>query len=304
MAFGLLALLDDVAALAKAAAASVDDVAASATKASAKTVGVVIDDTAVTPQYVSGITPDREVPVVRRIALGSLRNKFLIVMPVALLLTWLAPQILPVFLLAGGLYLSYEGAEKVMGAFAHGDAVPAAAVVVNEDDVVASATRTDLVLSTEIMLIALGNISEPSFSHRIAVLALVALVMTVLVYGTVAVLIKLDDFGMMLRDRDGEGVDAALGRWILVATPKLFSIINVVGTAAMLWVGGHLLISSADDLGLHWMEHVLEALTPHVSSFIDWAAGAAVSGVFGLAVGAVVVGCIHVGASLGLSNRS
>lgn len=303
MAFGLLALLDDVAALAKAAAASVDDVAASATKASAKTVGVVIDDTAVTPQYVSGITPDREVPVVRRIALGSLRNKFLIVMPIALLLTWLAPQILPVFLLAGGTYLSYEGAEKVMGAFTHGDAVPAAAVVVNEDEVVASATRTDLVLSTEIMLIALGNISEPSFSHRIAVLALVALVMTVLVYGTVAVLIKLDDFGMVLRHRDGKGVDAALGRWILVATPRLFSVINVVGTAAMLWVGGHLLISSADDLGLHWMEHVLEALTPHVSSFIDWAATAAVSGVFGLAVGAVVVGCIHVGASLGLAKR-
>ncbi len=204
MAGGLAALLDDIAAFAKLAAASVDDVGAAAAKASAKAAGVVVDDTAVTPRYVHGFTADRELPVVRRIATGSIRNKLLIILPVILLLSELLPWLLTPILMLGGAYLCYEGAEKIWEKISHheGHEVPAAMVgQQDEDTMVRGAIRTDLILSAEIMVIALDSVAEEPLLTRAAVLVVVAFAITALVYGVVALIVKMDDIGLSLAQR-------------------------------------------------------------------------------------------------------
>jgi uncharacterized protein len=193
MASGLVALLDDVAAIAKLTAASLDDVAAAAGKAGTKAVGVVIDDTAVTPRYVVGLSPQRELPIIAKIALGSVRNKLLILLPIALLLSAFAPWALTPLLMVGGAYLAFEATEKIVEALAgHGDHAEEIATITDpktlEDRQVAGAVRTDFILSAEIMAIALGELPALSIPMQAVALAAVALAITAGVYGVVALM--------------------------------------------------------------------------------------------------------------------
>jgi uncharacterized protein len=298
VAGGLVALLDDVAVLARAAAASVDDIGAAAGRASAKAAGVVVDDTAVTPQYVHGLAAERELPIIRRIAMGSLRNKLLIILPAILLLSQFLPFLLTPILMIGGTYLCYEGAEKVWAklggghADAHGAAEEKAP---DEKTIVTGAVRTDFILSAEIMVISLNEVVDQPFVSRAIILVVVALAITVLVYGVVGVIVKMDDVGLHLAERPGKGV-ARIGRGLVKAMPKLLTFLTVVGTAAMLWVGGHILLVGTDELGLHALYgtvHHLEEAAAHavgaLGSVVGWLVNTLASALLGLVVGAVVV---------------
>jgi hypothetical protein len=303
MAGGFAALLDDIAAFAKLAAASIDDVGAAAGRASAKAAGVVIDDTAVTPRYVHGFTPDRELPVIRRIAVGSLRNKLLIILPVALLLSELLPGLLTPILMAGGTYLAFEGAEKLLEAVTgrghEQRTVPAAAHGPDtEKTMVRGAIRTDLILSAEIMVIALNEVAEEGLARRAASLVVVALVITVLVYGVVALIVKADDVGLHLAKKRS-GAVAAVGRLLVRAMPRVLAVLSTVGIAAMLWVGGHILLQGTADLGWHALydvvHHLEEAVAgvAGVGGFLAWCVNTLASALVGVVVGAVVVGVLH-----------
>ncbi|AFM16435.1 hypothetical protein Mycch_1637 [Mycolicibacterium chubuense NBB4] len=305
MSGGLFALLDDVAALARLAAASVDDVGAAAGKATAKAAGVVIDDTAVTPQYVHGITAERELPIIKRIAIGSLRNKIIFILPVALLLSQFAPWLLTPILMLGATYLCYEGAEKVLSMVFHrrGHASPGAGGPVvgadAEKKVVTGAIRTDFILSAEIMVIALNEVADQSFLPRLIILVVVALVITAAVYGVVAGIVKMDDIGLSLAQRSSAFV-AKIGRGLVAAMPKLLSALSAIGTVAMLWVGGHILLVGVDELGwhapyglVHHLEHYGHDVAG-VGAALAWLINTAASAVVGLLVGVVVVGVTHV----------
>ena len=303
MAGGLVALLDDVAALARLAAASVDDVGAAAARASAKAAGVVVDDAAVTPRYVQGLKPERELSIIWRIARGSLRNKLLFIVPVALLLSQFAPWLLTPILMVGGAYLCFEGAEKVWEKLAghHGPEEPASARgEVDEDQVVSGAVRTDFILSAEIMVIALNEIASEAFVSRAVILVVVALGITALVYGVVALIVKMDDIGLSLAGRPSAATQA-VGRGLVKAMPVVLATLAVVGIAAMLWVGGHILLVGTDELGWHGpyelVHHAEEAVHDAVSggfgSVLAWLTNTAASAVIGLVVGALVVVVLH-----------
>jgi len=303
MAGGLAALLDDIAAFAKLAAASIDDVGAAAGRASVKAAGVVVDDTAVTPRYVHGFTPDRELPVIWRIALGSLRNKLLVILPGALLLSQFLPWLLTPVLMLGGTYLAFEGAEKLWEALTghHQEAreVPAAAVGPDtERTMVRGAIRTDLILSAEIMVIALDEVAEEPLGYRAASLGVVALAITALVYGVVALIVKADDVGLRLAERRS-GVVAGAGRLLVRAMPRVLAALSTLGIAAMLWVGGHILLQGVDDLGWHAPYDLVHRLgelvhgVPGVGGFLAWLVDTLASALAGLLVGAVVVGAWH-----------
>lgn len=304
MAGGLVALLDDIAALTKAAAASLDDVAAAAAKASVKATGVVVDDTAVTPRYVDGFSPDRELPVVKKIAIGSIKNKLLIILPVALLLSQFFPQALPYLLIAGGLFLSYEGAEKVWEAVSgqhdEDDQAGQERDADAENKMVNSAIRTDLILSAEIMVIALSSVSHEPFLTRLMVLIVVAFVITALVYGVVAIIVKMDDVGLALAGRQSK-VSQKVGRGLVAAMPKLMATLSVVGIVAMLWVGGHILISNIGEAGWHWpadqlhlIEHSAHDLVSSIGGVLSWLAGTTVSALVGFSIGGILVTLFHV----------
>lgn len=282
MSVGLLAVLDDI--------------LTAATRASAKTAGVVIDDAAVTPQYVQGITPARELPVVAKIALGSLVNKFVIITPIALLLTAFAPWVLPYLLVIGGSFLCYEGAEKVLQWFGVGHHEAA-----NEEEprdekkLVFGAVRTDLILSTEIMLIALASL-EPGLSiwMTLVTLLIVGLLLTVVVYGAVALLVKVDDIGLRLMKSPQRSVRRG-GARVVAAMPVVFRVISVVGTVAMLWVGGHIVIENLHatlwtapyDL-VHSVTHTIEA----AGAIVTWTVETVIFAILGLLYGLVIVGVI------------
>ena len=302
MSAGLFALLDDVAALARLAAASVDDLGAAAGRATAKAAGVVIDDTAVTPQYVHGITADRELPIIKRIAIGSLRNKIVFILPAALLLSQFAPWLLTPILMLGATYLCYEGAEKVFGRLLGHPAhdTPASAVGPDaERFMVTGAIRTDFILSAEIMVIALNEVTDQSFWPRLIILFFVAIVITAAVYGVVAGIVKMDDVGLSLTQRSS-GLAKKIGRGLVAGMPKLLSLLSVVGTAAMLWVGGHILLVGTDTLGWHapyGLVHHAEEYVHHVAGVggvLAWLVNTAASAVIGLIVGALVVGIVSV----------
>ncbi|MBO3083326.1 DUF808 domain-containing protein [Cellulomonas fengjieae] len=304
MAGGLAALLDDIAAIAKLAAASVDDVSAAAGRASAKAVGVVIDDTAVTPRYVHGFSPARELPIVWKIAKGSLRNKLLFILPAALLLSQFVPWLLTPILMVGGTYLAFEGAEKIWelisGHAKEHTTVPVAAKGEDsEKSMVGGAIRTDLILSTEIMVIALNEVSHEPFLARTIILAVVALLITAVVYGVVALIVKMDDIGLHLAERSSRAA-SAIGRGLVKAMPKVLSVLSTVGIVAMLWVGGHILLVGVDDLGwhapidlLHQLEHLVDGV-PGVGGFLAWLIDTLGSAIVGALVGAVVVAIMHV----------
>ncbi|OMC04531.1 ABC transporter [Mycobacterium sp. NS-7484] len=307
MSAGLFGLLDDIAALARLAAASIDDIGAATGKATAKAAGVVIDDTAVTPQYVHGITADRELPVIKRIAIGSLRNKILFILPAALLLSQFAPWLLTPILMVGATYLCYEGAEKVWGRFlghaAHGShGEPTTAVGGDaEKYMITGAIRTDFILSAEIMVIALNEVANQTFWPRLIILVVVALVITAAVYGVVAGIVKMDDIGLLLAQRSSK-VSQKIGRGLVAGMPKLLSALSTIGTVAMLWVGGHILLVGTDTLGWHtlygWVHHAEEAVRHAVGGgfggVLAWLTNTAASAVIGLVVGTVVVGVMHV----------
>jgi uncharacterized protein len=296
VAGGLVALLDDVAVLARAAAASIDDIGAAAGRASIKAAGVVVDDTAVTPQYVHGLNADRELPIIRKIALGSLRNKLLVILPAILLLSQFLPWLLTPILMIGGAYLCYEGAEKIWHrisghAEAHAtveDALP------DEKTIVSGAVRTDFILSAEIMVISLNEVASEAFWSRAIILVVVAIGITVLVYGVVGLIVKMDDVGLSLAQRSG--AVAGFGRWLVRAMPKLLSALTVIGTAAMLWVGGHIILLGTDELGFHplyeFVHHLEEAAhdaTGALGGVVGWLVNTLGSAILGLVVGAIVV---------------
>lgn len=301
MASGFLALLDDIAAIAKVAAASLDDTAAAAAKASAKAAGVVIDDAAVTPRYVHGFTADRELPIVAKIAQGSLKNKLVFLLPGALLLSWLAPFAITPLLMAGGAYLCYEGAEKIyekLVPHAEDAAAPtdedARAV---EDRMVNGAIRTDLILSGEIMAITLASVSEEPIAEQAVVLAIVGIGITMLVYGAVALIVKADDAGYALARTDSSSL-RWFGRGLVKAMPPLLQTLAYVGTAAMLWVGGGIILHGMEEFGLmepaHSIHHFAEtAGTAFGGTTVEWLVGAAGAGLFGIIIGGVIVAALH-----------
>ena len=293
MPSGLAALLDDVATIAKIAASSVDDVAAAAGKASTKAAGVVIDDTAVTPQYVTGFTPDRELPIIWRIAKGSFFNKLVIILPVALLLSLFLPWAITPLLMLGGAYLCFEGAEKVIEKLSPHEEESLAEEVAeltsaeHEEMMVKGAVRTDFILSAEIMAIALNEVkqlAETSVWLEAATLAVVAIAITIAVYGVVGLIVKMDDIGLDMAKRRF-GATRAIGRALVRGMPKLLAILSIVGTAAMLWVGGQIVVHG---FGVHPAEYV----GLHEGA-LAWFADAAMCGVFGLALGAIIVWVHH-----------
>lgn len=305
MSVGLLGLLDDVTALAKVAAASIDDVAGQAAKAGLKAAGAVIDDTAVTPNYVTGFSADRELPIVWRIAVGSIRNKLLILLPAALALSFFAPWLITPLLMIGGAYLCYEGAEKVFEAVfpheAHAHEAEATAAVAAdpkklEEERVAGAIQTDFILSAEIMTIALAALPDLPFWEQALVLVVVAFGITAAVYGAVALIVKADDFGLALASRGRTGLGRATGRGILLAMPWVMQTLSIVGTAAMIWVGGGIVVHGLAGFGLDQIEHLIEAIAhgaeemlPALGGFIAGLATILADLLLGLALGLVLI---------------
>ena len=295
MPSGLAALLDDIATITKVAAASIDDVAAAAGKASTKAAGVVIDDTAVTPQYVTGFTPDRELPIIWKIAKGSMKNKLLFILPAALLLSAFLPWAITPILMIGGAYLCFEGAEKVMEKFAKAtdgeeeslaEEVAELTSAEHEAKMAAGAIRTDFILSAEIMAIALKDVAAdiPSIWGQAGALIVVAIGITVAVYGTVGLIVKMDDIGLHMAKQQNGGTQA-FGRGLVRGMPKLLAVLSTVGTAAMLWVGGQIILH-----GLHFYPGEMVGIT---GGLLGWLADAALCGLFGLALGAVIVFMHH-----------
>ena len=297
-----MALIDDVAGIAKLAAASIDDIGAASGKAAGKAAGIVIDDAAVTPKYVTGLSPSRELPIIGKIAVGSIRNKMLLILPVALLLTAFAPWAITPLLMFGGAYLCFEGAEKVMEMFGGHEAEKAP---VSDDPAhleaatISGAVRTDLILSAEIMTIALADVTDAPLATQAGVLIVVGLAMTVVVYGAVGLLVKLDDIGLHMAERTSKS-SRAIGRGLVKAMPGVFSGLSVIGTVAMLWVGGGILVHGTHTLGLAWPAEPIEHLAHAVSGLVgplggaaSWTTTALLSALLGLMVGAVLAVLLH-----------
>jgi uncharacterized protein len=303
MSSGLVALLDDVAGIAKIAAASLDDVSAAAGKAGMKAAGVVVDDTAVTPGYAMGFTPERELPIVAKIALGSLRNKFFILMPGALLLSAFAEWLITPLLMIGGAYLAFEATEKILEAL-HGEdtgdetdelALSSAEL---EKEKVSGAIRTDLILSAEIMAISLAQVREESLWMQAAALAVVSVGITAGVYGVVGLIVKMDDIGLHLAGRSSRTAKA-VGCGLVRGMPLVMDLLTQVGTAAMLWVGGGILVHGLEEFHFtpipHWIHEaqVWAEGAPAVGAAAGWATFAALSALVGLVVGGVIAGVMH-----------
>ena len=301
---GLMALLDDVAVIARAAAASIDDVGIAAGRAGSKAAGVVIDDAAVTPSYVTGFTPDRELPIIAKITRGSLKNKLLILLPAALLLSAFLPWAITPILMLGGLYLSYEGAEKVMeklGGEKHGETLadPIEDVAEFERHRVSGAIRTDLILSAEIMAITLAGVATETLVTRALILAVVGVAITLVVYGAVALIVKMDDVGLHLAQRSSR-MAQRVGDSLVHAMPKLLTVLSLVGTIAMLWVGGGIILHGLEELGVHApadvahaIQHAVQEASGALSGVLGWATYAAVSALVGMALGFVIAIVLH-----------
>ena len=302
MISGLFALLDDIAAIAKGAVASLDDVAVQAVKASKNAAGIVIDDAAVTPRYVVGLAASRELPIIGRIAWGSIKNKLLFLLPAALLLTAFAPWAITPLLMAGGAYLCFEGYEKLHAMWVPEAAMPSKAVELPagdpkelEDAKVASAIRTDFILSAEIMALTLASLTMPDFIGKALTLAIVALLVTGAVYGAVALIVKADDFGIYLAREGSTPAVRALGRRIVEGMPPFLKYLSFVGMLAMLWVGGGIILHGLDAYGLGVIPHAIDGVASKIggvfgplSGAVTWLIDATAAGVIGAAIGWVV----------------
>ncbi|MCA2007243.1 DUF808 domain-containing protein [Tritonibacter mobilis] len=297
---GLLALLDDVAGIAKVAAASVDDVATQSMKAGSKAAGIVIDDAAVTPKYVTGFQPARELPMIWRIARGSFINKLVFLLPVALLMSQFAPWLIPPLLILGGCYLCFEGAEKIVhvlmphddqsggpdGSHAVGDPTQL------EEQKVKGAIKTDFILSAEIMTISLSTIESDVLWIQAATLAVVGIMITIVVYGVVAIIVKMDDVGLWLTEVGRTSATRALGRGIVAFMPWFLKLLSIVGTAAMLWVGGSIIVHSVAQMGWHWPEETIYAFAKRIAQgdgLVEWLVKAVVDGILGFVVGLILI---------------
>ena len=304
MSVGLLALLDDVAGLVKVAAASLDDIAGQAAKAGVKAAGAVIDDAAVTPRYVDGFTADRELPIVGRIAWGSIKNKLIILLPAALVLSIFLPWAITPLLMIGGAYLCYEGAEKVFHMLApheaehHEAGLEPVALNANtvEEQKIAGAIQTDFILSAEIMTIILAAIEVDDFWTRAAILAFAGVGITIAVYGVVALIVKGDDFGLWLATNARTGAGRAAGRGLVIGMPVFMQVLSIIGTAAMTWVGGSIIVHGLYEFGFAGPEHIVEAAAhwaehtlPAAAGVAGWFATAGVDFIFGLALGALMI---------------
>ncbi|RJT22633.1 DUF808 domain-containing protein [Chakrabartia godavariana] len=304
MASGLAALLDDIATIAKVAAASIDDVGAAAGRASVKAAGVVIDDTAVTPRYVTGFTPDRELPVIARIARGSIINKLAIILPIGLLLSYFLPGAITPILMLGGAFLCFEGVEKILESLnpeedSLDEDIAELSSEEHEKKMVSGAVRTDLILSAEIMAIALGEVAEESIWLQAGILFVVAVAITIGVYGLVGLIVKMDDIGLHMARRESK-TSQAIGRSLVRAMPKLLSALSVIGIAAMIWVGGGIFLHGMHEFHLtplpEWLDaaaHGASAAVPALKGLVEWVVHAVGSGLFGLVVGGVIVGVHH-----------
>jgi uncharacterized protein len=308
LSIGLIALLDEIAALAKVAAASLDDVVAQAAKAGIKTAGVVVDDAAVTPRYVLGFAAQRELPIVGKIAAGSLRNKLLLLLPAILVLSYFLPWTITPLLMFGGAYLCYEGTEKVLEAIiphqAHAHEVQLGTVALNphtlEDEKVASAIKTDFILSAEIMVIALATVPDESILMQALVLALVGIGITVAVYGVVALIVKADDVGVALAKNDGGSITGVMGRIfgraLVLGMPGFLTFLGVAGTAAMIWVGGAIIVHGLEAYGVHSVGQAINSAAeaavralPSAAGAVKWIVVAFLSGIVGLAIGTALI---------------
>lgn len=296
---GVLALLDDVAALARLASTQLDDIAGQAAKVGSKTAGVVIDDAAVTPKYVVGIPAARELPMIWRIARGSFFNKLVILLPIAMLLEAFAPWLLTPLLMLGGAYLCFEGGEKVLhwlkGDHDEGHVEPETLDQAHlEEQRVKGAIKTDFILSAEIMTISLAAIEADSFVMKSVILAVVAIIITIAVYGSVALLVKMDDIGLKLSQAGRLSATRAFGRWLVNAMPAILKIISTIGTSAMLWVGGSIIVHGLKDFGWYapyeMIHHAAVVVGEALSSgFAEWFVTAAMDGVIGLGLGFILV---------------
>jgi predicted DNA repair protein MutK len=303
MPTGLVALLDDIAGITKLAAASLDDIGAATSKAGSKAIGVVVDDAAVTPRYMVGFEPKRELPMIWKIALGSFRNKLVFILPAALALSAFAPWLLTPLLMIGGTYLCFEGAEKILEAFGGGHAeeevdAPTDAKAL-EDQKVSGAIRTDFILSAEIMVIALSDVATKPIWEQAIVLALVGIVITIGVYGVVALIVKMDDIGLHLAQRSSTFVQT-IGRGLVKGMPLVMSALSVIGTAAMVWVGGQIIVHGVETFGFmtvpHWIHETAEGAShavPFAQGVVNWAINAFFSGIVGLILGGAIALGLH-----------
>lgn len=300
MTSGWIALLDDLASLTKVAASSLDDAAGQAAKAGGKAAGIVIDDAAVTPRYVVGLAAERELPIIAKIAVGSLKNKMLILLPGALGLSFAAPWAITPLLMAGGAFLCLEGYHKVVELVRPGSGGPQASVLAAqtaeelERERVSSAIRTDFILSAEIMAITLASVAASPVWMQALVLGVVGVGMSLLVYGAVAIIVKADDAGVALA-RASRGAVRALGRGIVIGMPVFLKFLSLVGMVAMLWVGGGILLHGLHELGVHGPEEAVKraaagvaGAVPAAKSVVAWLVSAGIAGVLGVVVGAVV----------------
>jgi predicted DNA repair protein MutK len=295
-----LALLDDIATV-------LDDVAVLSKVAAKKSAGVLGDDLAVNAEQVSGVQAARELPVVWAVAKGSLINKAILV-PAALLISLFLPWLITPLMVLGGLFLCYEGFEKLAHRWLHpaedtvatraavsaAAADPAVDLVAFERDKIKGAIRTDFILSAEIMVIALKEVLNEPVVSRGVILAVVGVGITVAVYGVVALIVKMDDIGLKLAERPSRTLQR-LGRMLVTGMPKVLSWLSVIGTAAMLWVGGHILLVGFDELGwttpyhlVHDLEHLVHGV-PGVGGVLGWVANTLASALVGLVVGLIIV---------------
>ena len=302
MPSGLIALLDDVATIAKLAAASLDDVAGAAGKASAKATGVVIDDTAVTPRYVVGLAPERELPIIGKIAKGSLKNKLLVLLPAALLLTAFAPFLITPLLMVGGGYLAFEATEKIVEKLRHEHEHEEQLVDAMGDPgelekmQVKGAIRTDLILSAEIMAISLASLEHMTLLVTAIALIVVAVAITVGVFGVVALIVKLDDIGLHLA-RQSNPAARRFGETLVHIVPTLLSGLSFIGTAAMLWVGGGILVHGLEDMHIatfvpktiHDLAYAAGASAGFFEAIVTWLVNAVGGAIVGAIVGSVIV---------------
>jgi uncharacterized protein len=305
---GLLGLLDDIVAIAKVAAASIDDVASQAAKAGAKAAAVVIDDTAVTPRYVIGFAAERELPIVGKIAMGSLRNKLLILLPCTLALSYFLPSMITPLLMVGGAYLCYEGTEKLIEAIvphrAHAHAAALNTLALNpnalENEKVTGAIRTDFILSAEIMAITLAAVPDAGILIQATVLATVGIAITAAVYGVVALIVKADDVGVALaQNKVGlifGGLSRAIGRTLVLGMPGFLVLLGAVGTAAMIWVGGAIIVHGLELYGVHSVGHAINSIAeaiahtlPFAAAAVKWIVATFMSGLIGLLIGAASI---------------
>ena len=304
MPSGIVALLDDISVIARVAAASIDDIGMAAGRAGTKAAGVVIDDAAVTPSYVTGFTPDRELPIIAKIARGSLINKLAFLLPGALLLSEFLPQAIIPLLMLGGLFLCYEGAEKViekLGGEKHGQTLedPIIDVAEFEKQRISGAIRTDLILSAEIMAITLSEVAAQSLLTRAGVLGLVGIVITVVVYGAVALIVKMDDVGLHLARKPSQFAQK-IGRLLLLAMPKLLVALSLIGTVAMLWVGGGIVLHGTEELGVgaaahlaHGAQYAVAAASGALGGVTGWLTYAVISALVGLVLGGIIAFVLH-----------